>query len=77
MSPGSVAGVERLDDLYDQVAGLACEVERDEGLIRDALIAAIEKGQAQFALKILKEWRTTPPREIVTKYLEADDGNSE
>ena len=71
------ASTDRLDDLYDQVASLACEVERDERAIKDALIDALGKGQAQFALKVLKEWRTTPPRDIVTKYLEADDGNSE
>ena len=63
-------------DVYAHVEALACEIERDEQAIKDALLDALEKGQTASALKILKAWRTTPPREIVTKYLEAGYGNS-
>ena len=77
MPDAKLAGTDLLDDLYGQVQSLACEIERDELAIKDALIDAMDKGQVSFALRILKEWRTTPPRDIVTKYLEADDGNSE
>ena len=72
-----VATTDRLDDLYGQVEALAHEIERDEKAIKDALISALEKNQVSYALRILRAWRTTPPQNIVTKYLEADDGISE
>ncbi len=63
--------------LYDRIESLACEIQRDEQAIKDRLISALEGGQKELALQILREWRTTPPRDVVIKYLEADHGNSE
>ena len=63
-------------DLYDQIEALAFEVERDEQAIKDRLISALEDGQIEFALQILRDWRTTPPRDVVIEHLEADHGNS-
>ena len=63
-------------DPYDSVGSLAAEIEHDERLIKDGLIGSLRKGHVQFALQILDDWCTMSPRDIVAKYLEADDGNS-
>lgn len=63
--------------LFDSIEAVACEIDRDERTIKDSLIDALEAGRTAFALEILKEWRTTPPRDVVAKYLEDNDGNSE
>lgn len=63
--------------LFDRIEAVACEIGRDERTIKDSLIDALETGRTAFALKILKEWRTTSPRDVVAKYLEDGDGNSE
>ena len=75
--PRHVQQLRSAADLYDQVKPLACEIERDERTIKEKLIHVLECGQAELALKILNEWCTTPPRVIVSKYLEDGDGNSE
>ncbi len=63
--------------LFDHIEAVACEIDRDERTIKGSLIAALEAGRTSFALKILKEWRTTSPRDVVAKFLEDGDGNSE
>ena len=62
--------------IYAQIEAIASEIERDERAIKDFLIDALKKGQTAFALRIIQDWRTTPPRDVVSRYLEDDDGNS-
>ena len=63
--------------LFDRIEAVACEIDRDERAIKDYLVEALEAGRMATALKILKEWRTTPPRDVVAEHLEASNGNSE
>ena len=65
-----------LAEVYDHVASLASQVESDELAIKDSLVHALEQGRSEFALQILREWRTKPPTDILAKYLETNDGNS-
>lgn len=72
----SEADSESLQHLYGQISALASQTEQDELAIKEALIAALEKGQTRSALRILKEWRGKPARDVVNMYLEAGDGRS-
>ncbi len=63
--------------LFGRIEAVACEIDRDERTIKDYLVEALEAGRTATALKILRAWRTTPPRDVVAKYLEDGDGNSE
>ena len=68
---------ESVRSLLDRIEAVACEIDRDERTIKESLIDALETGRTAFALKILREWRRTAPRDVVSKYLEDGDGNSE
>lgn len=59
--------------LFGRIDSLASEIARDEQAIKEALIKALEEGRVDFALKVLREWSRSAPRDVVCRFLEASD----
>ena len=68
-------GASPVCDIYGQVESLAVQVAQDELAVKRLLSREIQRGNTELVLKVLADWCSRPPRDILEAYLEVGDGN--
>ena len=64
------------NDLYGHVESVARQIEEDERLIKNRVMVAIDEGQTDLALRMLRAWCITSPRDVIAQFLEGNDGQA-